>query len=64
LQTPFAWALIRLDGADTALLHAVDAGGPDRLVTGDRVTVKFRRAAERSGTMADIESFVPEGEAS
>ena len=27
--TPFAWALIRLDGADTALLHAVDAGGPD-----------------------------------
>ena len=23
---PFAWALIRLDGADTALLHAVDAG--------------------------------------
>ncbi len=28
LQTPFAWALIRLDGADTALLHVVDAGGP------------------------------------
>ena len=23
---PFAWALIRLDGADTAMLHAVDAG--------------------------------------
>jgi len=64
LQTPFAWALIRLDGADTALLHAVDSGGPDRLASGDRVTVKFRPAAERSGTMVDIESFVPEGEAS
>ena len=26
LAHPFAWALIRLDGADTAMLHAVDAG--------------------------------------
>ena len=25
LARPFAWALIRLDGADTAMLHAVDA---------------------------------------
>ncbi|HEX7671450.1 MAG TPA: hypothetical protein VF395_17780, partial [Polyangiaceae bacterium] len=25
LQKPFAWALVLLDGADTALLHAVDA---------------------------------------
>src|SRR4051812_45049474 len=24
LDRPFAWALVRLDGADTALLHAVD----------------------------------------
>ena len=47
LQTPFAWALIRLDGADTALLHVVDSGGPDALRTGDRVTVRFRPAAER-----------------
>ncbi|MGH9098379.1 MAG: Zn-ribbon domain-containing OB-fold protein, partial [Acidimicrobiales bacterium] len=31
LGTPFAWALIRLDGADTAMLHAVDAGGPDKV---------------------------------
>jgi uncharacterized OB-fold protein len=61
---PFAWALIRLDGADTALLHAVDSGGPDRLATGDRVTVRFRPAAERIGSMADIEAFVPEGGAS
>ena len=26
LDRPFAWALIKLDGADTAMLHAVDAG--------------------------------------
>ena len=28
---------------------------------GDRVTVRFRPAAERIGAMADIEAFVPEG---
>jgi uncharacterized OB-fold protein len=61
LGKPFAWALIRLDGADTAMLHAVDAGGPDKLATGDRVTVQFRPAAERIGSMADIEAFVPVG---
>jgi uncharacterized OB-fold protein len=60
LDRPFAWALIRLDGADTALLHVVDAGGPDALTAGDRVTVRFRPAAERIGSMADIEAFVPE----
>jgi uncharacterized OB-fold protein len=61
LQTPFAWALVRLDGADTAMLHVVDAGGPEALRTGDRVTVHFRPAAERVGSMADIHAFVPEG---
>jgi uncharacterized protein len=61
LSTPFAWALIRLDGADTALLHVVDTGGSEQLSTGDRVTVKFRAAADRVGAMSDIEAFVPEG---
>jgi uncharacterized OB-fold protein len=64
LQTPFAWALIRLDGADTAMLHAVDSGGPEQLAKGDRVTVKFRPAEERVGAMADIHCFVPEEKAS
>jgi uncharacterized OB-fold protein len=61
LDRPFAWALIKLDGADTALLHAVDSGGPDKLRTGDRVTVRWR--AERIGSIKDIECFVPAGEA-
>ena len=59
--TPFAWALIRLDGAGTAMLHAVDAASPDDLATGTRVTAKFRPAAERIGSMSDIEAFVVEG---
>jgi uncharacterized OB-fold protein len=58
LDRPFAWALVRLDGADTALLHAVDAGAPERMETGLRVTVRWR--AERTGDIRDVECFVPE----
>jgi len=61
LQTPFAWALITLDGASTAMLHAVDAPGPDALSTGTRVTARFRPAGERIGAMSDVEAFVVEG---
>jgi uncharacterized OB-fold protein len=59
LDRPFAWALIRLDGADTALLHAVDAGSPEAMKTGMRVTVKW--AEQRHGRIQDIACFVPEG---
>ncbi|WP_405167523.1 OB-fold domain-containing protein [Nocardia sp. NBC_01499] len=54
---PFAWALIRLDGADTALLHAVDVAAPDDIQTGLRVTVKW--AEETTGSIHDIACFVP-----
>jgi uncharacterized OB-fold protein len=55
LSRPFAWALIRLDGADTALLHAVDAGDPSRIKTGARVRARF--AAERKGELRDLACF-------
>jgi uncharacterized OB-fold protein len=61
LQTPFAWALITLDGADTAMLHIVDAGTESAMSTGMRVTATFKPAEERIGAMADLVSFVPEG---
>ncbi|MFE9582581.1 Zn-ribbon domain-containing OB-fold protein [Nocardia sp. NPDC006044] len=54
---PFAWALIRLDGADTTLLHAVDVAAPEDIHTGLRVRVKW--AAETTGSIHDIASFVP-----
>lgn len=62
-STPFAWALIRLDGADTSMLHVVDVDGPDNLASGDRVVARFRPATERVGAMSDIDAFepVPEG---
>ena len=61
LDHPFAWALVKLDGADTALLHVLDTGSPDAVSTGMRVTARFRPAAARVGHIKDIECFVPEG---
>ncbi|MEU6200131.1 OB-fold domain-containing protein [Streptomyces sp. NPDC047061] len=57
LDTPFAWVLVRLDGADTALLHALDAPGPDAVRTGMRVRIRW--AEERSGAITDIACFEP-----
>jgi len=58
LGRPFAWALIRLDGADTALLHAVDAGSPERMHTGMRVRVRWSET--RTASIRDIACFEPE----
>jgi uncharacterized protein len=58
LDRPFAWALIKLDGADTSMLHAVDAGDIGKMVTGMRVRARF--SAERSGNILDIACFEPE----
>lgn len=56
LDRPFAWALIKLDGADTPLLHAVDA--PEgTLKTGDRVHAHW--VDEPVGAITDIAWFVP-----
>uniref|UniRef100_UPI0034DF85CC Zn-ribbon domain-containing OB-fold protein n=1 Tax=Streptomyces flavofungini TaxID=68200 RepID=UPI0034DF85CC len=58
LGTPFAWVLVRLDGADTALLHALDVPGPEDVRTGMRVRVRW--AEERVGAITDIACFEPE----
>ena len=58
IDRPFAWALVKLDGADTSMLHALDAGSPEAVRTGLRVRVRW--AAERRGHMSDIECFEPE----
>jgi len=55
LDRPFAWALIKLDGADTSLLHAVDAGSSDSISTGARVHVHW--ADEPVGAITDIAYF-------
>lgn len=55
LDRPFAWALIRLDGADIPMLHAVDAGSETKIQSGARVKVRWR--AKREGHIRDIECF-------
>jgi len=53
---PFAWAMVRLDGADTPMLHAVDAP-KDAMRTGMRVRARF--AEERIGALEDLACFEP-----
>jgi len=53
LSHPFAFALIRRNGADTALVHAVDSGSEDALSTGMRVTPRWKGAP--TGMITDIE---------
>ncbi len=57
LAHPFAWALIRLDGAGTAMLHAVDAGSAAAMRTGMRVRVRW--AVSTAGDIRDIACFEP-----
>lgn len=54
LPYPFAWALIRLDGADTPMLHAVDARG---VHTGMRVRARWSETPV--GHIRDIVCFEP-----
>ncbi len=57
LAGPFGWALIRLDGADTAMLHAVDAGSADQMRTGMRVRPRWSQS--RGAGITDIACFEP-----
>jgi len=57
LDRPFAWALIKLDGADTPLLHAVAVDSPDQIGTGTRVHAHW--VDEPVGAITDIAYFAP-----
>src|SRR5262245_25861928 len=54
--TPFAFVLVRLDGADTALAHVVK-DDLDRLRVGSRVEAVWAPDGERQGTIRDIACF-------
>jgi uncharacterized OB-fold protein len=51
---PFAWALVKLDGADTSLLAALDVPRED-IATGMRVHARW--ADERVGAITDLVCF-------
>ena len=67
LDRPFAWALIKLDGADTPLLHAVAVASSETISTGARVHAHW--IDEPVGAITDIAYFAlgeeaePEGTA-
>jgi len=62
LDRPFAFASIRLDGADNALVHVVEVASADDMSIGMRVAPRWR--GERIGHITDIEAFVPGEDAS
>lgn len=58
LDKPFAWALVKLDGAASGMLHAVDAGSAAQMRTGMRVTPRWKDTPE--GNIHDIVCFQAE----
>jgi uncharacterized protein len=58
LDRPFAFALVLLDEADTAMLHAVDVASADAMSTGMRVRPRW--SAETVGHIRDIACYEPE----
>ena len=61
LDRPFAFALIKIDGADTEMFHAVDAGSESAITRGTRVLPQWRD--EVRGRIDDLAYFVPEASA-
>jgi hypothetical protein len=55
LDKPFAWALVKLDGADTAFLAAVDVASKADIATGTKVKARWRE--ERVGSITDLICF-------
>ncbi len=57
IQEPFAWALIKLEGADTNFLHAIKVKSKKIMETGIRVKACW--ALPPTGTIMDIKYFEP-----
>jgi uncharacterized OB-fold protein len=55
-STPFAFVLVRLDGADTAMAHVV-RDNVDKLQVGARVQAEWAPDDQRQGTIRDITCF-------
>lgn len=58
LPRPVTLALVRLDGADTVLVHYLQGLRAESAI-GQRVRPAYRPADQRTGSILDIEHFVP-----
>ena len=63
LTKPFAFALVRPDGADVPMVHVVDVASADEMSVGMRVMPRW--ADERVGYVTDLNAWIPmsDGEA-
>jgi uncharacterized OB-fold protein len=52
---PYGFAMVRLDGADTAMYHFLEETDPKRIHVGQRVKAVFRD--QRTGSLLDIQHF-------
>jgi uncharacterized OB-fold protein len=59
LDHPFALALVKPDGADTAMVHAVDAGSIDKMATGMKVRPRWKD--EPKNRIDDLACWEPVG---
>jgi uncharacterized OB-fold protein len=55
MEQPFAWAMIKLDGADIPMIHCVAAAAEGDIATGSRVQAVW--ADETKGYITDIRCF-------
>ena len=56
-EPPFAYGMIRLDGADTSIVHFVGGGDLEDICIGMRLKAVFHD--KRSGSILDISHFEP-----
>ncbi len=52
---PYGFAIVRLDGADTAMYHFLEETNPQKIHVGQRVKAVFRE--DRKGSLRDILHF-------
>lgn len=57
LDEPVTLGLVRLDGADAALVHRILEPGDEPLEIGERVEAILKPDGERAGSILDVEGF-------
>ncbi|MFH1646502.1 MAG: Zn-ribbon domain-containing OB-fold protein [Chloroflexota bacterium] len=59
VEAPFVYGIVRLDGADTGLVHFISEVDLQKVHTGMRVKAVYKE--ERVGSILDIKYFKPAG---
>jgi len=60
-KIPLTYGIVKLDGADTGLVHMLGEVDPDQLKVGMKVKAVFKVKDERQASILDIKYFKPLG---